>query len=140
MFLSEDQSEALAHLWNLGSCFRSELVDKAWTCGEHGKIKISGHYVKCSELTEMAVMICQTCPVQYDCARYAVDYEEPAGTWAMHRRHLEWLQNVGVRLVERLKPGEAHDIIAAAEAEQVPVEQYVAAVRVARRAVVSSPA
>lgn len=140
MFLSDDQSNALAHLWGQGLCFRNELVGQAWTCGENGKTKIGGRRIECSVLTEMAVMVCQTCPVQYDCARYAVTYEEPAGTWAMRRRHLDWLQNDGVPVALRLKPGEALSIIDDAEAEGTPVEQYLAAVRVARRAVVSSSA
>lgn len=126
----EPRRQALAKLKLAGLCFHHELGGRAWTAGEDGKEMLHGRKVPASALTEMAVMVCQTCPVQYDCTRYAVEYAEAAGTWGCRRRHLEWL----------FKRSDAMLIIGAAEAEAVPVEQYVAAVRVQHRAMVSSPA
>jgi hypothetical protein len=140
MFCDDQQSAALAHLWNGGSCFRNELAAKAWTCGENGTVRVGRHQVEASKLTEMAVMICQTCPVQYDCARYAVTYEEAAGTWAMRRRNLEWLLNYETKAALRMSSTEAIAIIDAAEHAGVPVEIHVGAVRAAKRAVVTSSA
>jgi hypothetical protein len=40
----------------------------------------------------MAVSICKACPVQYDCARFAVQVDERYGTWSMDIRDLSWLK------------------------------------------------
>lgn len=35
------------------------------------------------EMVKVALMICHGCPVQWDCARYAIEGQMRAGTWAM---------------------------------------------------------
>ncbi|MCD6056474.1 MAG: Transcription factor WhiB [Thermomicrobiales bacterium] len=40
---------------------------------------------------EMALLICQACPAQYGCARFALKVGEEWGTWAMHTNDLKQL-------------------------------------------------
>lgn len=68
--------------------------------------------VRGSALIELALMYCYSCPAQYDCARYAVDGEISAGTWAMGIVELEWLQT---------QP-QARRIISGAEQHGTPVQ------------------
>lgn len=42
----------------------------------------------------MALMICQSCPAQYGCARFAVAVDEKWGTWAMPLEHLKRLKRL----------------------------------------------
>lgn len=72
------------------------------------------------EMRQLALLSCRGCPVQYECATYAVDAKMVAGTWAMKIADLRWLQRQGDR---------AADIIAAAQLEGRPVQ---VAVRMAR--------
>lgn len=74
-----------------GLCRTGQLPSIAWRCGEDGTIEIAGSEVRCAEVTEAAAMICQTCPVQWSCTRFAVDTEAAWGTYGCRRRHLKWL-------------------------------------------------
>lgn len=60
----------------------------------------------------LAVLECRNCPVQYDCARFALQVNEKWGTWSMH--------------IDDLKRLQAHPrqnaIIAAAELAGIPVQ------------------
>ena len=49
--------------------------------------------VRGAELIKLALMVCQSCEAQYDCARYAVRGKMQAGTWAMGITNLDWLQD-----------------------------------------------
>lgn len=44
-------------------------------------------------MIKMALMVCASCPAQYDCAEYAVVGMMRAGTWAMGITNLTWLQS-----------------------------------------------
>lgn len=41
---------------------------------------------------KMALMVCNNCPVQYECARWAIEVDERWGTWAMPIEELHWLK------------------------------------------------
>lgn len=75
--------------------------------------------VRGSELIKMALMVCRTCPAQYDCTRYAVQGQMRAGTWAMGIANLRWLQT---------RP-DAADITDAAEKSGTPMEDVVQSLR-----------
>lgn len=69
-----------------------------------------------SELIALALEFCRGCPVQYDCARYALrtapSHTYIWGTWGAHMADLRW--------AKRTEVGEA--VIDRAEAEAVPVQ------------------
>ena len=109
-----------------GLCKTGKLPAKAWKCGENGTMELRGREVKCSEVTSMAVMVCQTCPVQWDCVKFAVQVGEEWGSWGCHIRYLRWLQG--------LDEADAILIIDDAQAEGVPVEVAVRDAKKARRA------
>ena len=48
--------------------------------------------VRGDQLTEVALGECSMCPVQWDCASFAVMADEPWGTWGMLLDDLEWLK------------------------------------------------
>lgn len=78
--------------------------------------------VSARELVELALFHCQACPVQYACARYAVEGEMRASTWAMPIQNLIWLQ----------KQPDALEIIDIAEDAGEPVQVIVRDFRSAR--------
>lgn len=47
--------------------------------------------IRGQKLIELAVLICQGCPAQWDCADYAVRGLMQGGTWATTPRNLRWL-------------------------------------------------
>lgn len=110
-----------------GSCNAHHLGKyQAWLCGEFGTVVVDGKTIKAAELTKMAVMICQSCPVQYRCARFAIESGEEWGTWAMRRRNLNWL--IGFEMTEEQRPvttREAIALIDEAELAGTPVEIFV---------------
>lgn len=71
------------------------------------------------EMIKMALMICATCPVQYDCAAYAVQGLMQAGTWSMGIANLRWLQGQEGAL----------DLVAEARELAVAVDEFVTALR-----------
>lgn len=72
------------------------------------------------EMIKMALMICATCPVQYDCAAYAVQGLMQAGTWAMGIANLRWMQDNATEPLALIE--EARDLSA-------PVDEFVTALR-----------
>lgn len=65
-----------------------------------------------SELVRYALLICNTCPAQYDCASYAVQAQMIAGTWSIPVTQLRWLQ----------KQPDALDLIGMARDNDVPMQ------------------
>jgi len=72
-----------------------------------------------SELIELALMSCHSCPVQYACATYAVRARMLAGTWSMKIIDLTWLA----------KQDDFEALIALAEEEGVPLQQWIPRLR-----------
>ena len=108
-----------------GLCRTGKLPGYAWRCGESGTIDINGRTVKCSEVTTMAVMLCQTCPVQWSCTRFALDTEADWATYGCRIRHIRWLLE--------LEYWDALMIIDDAETSGTPVEIAVREAKKARR-------
>lgn len=109
-----------------GLCRTGKLPVEAWICGENGDMELGGKQVSCAEVTKMAAMICQTCPAQWDCTRFAVIVEEAWGTWGCRIRHLRWLQ-------EDIESWDAMLILDDAQAAGIPVEIAVRDAKKARR-------
>lgn len=86
---------------------------------EHGKRVV----LRGREMIRAALMVCHSCPAQYDCARYAVKGWAMAGTWAMNIHVLQWLQ----------KQRDWGRLIDYAEANDLPLQDYVQDVSVGIR-------
>lgn len=80
------------------------------------------------EMIELGLMSCFGCPVQYECARYAICGKMRAGTFAMRIRDLRWLQRSGM----------ADTLIDYAEAEQLPLQRVICNAREADEARLAS--
>lgn len=65
-----------------------------------------------SELVRYALIICHSCPAQYDCTTYAVKATMIAGTWGLPITQLRWLQ----------EQDDALDLIELARSHQVPMQ------------------
>ena len=74
------------------------------------------------ELINAALIVCHSCPAQYDCASYAVTGRMKAGTWSMRIGELEWLQ----------RQSDALAIIQRARRRNIPIQIHVVAVRQVR--------
>jgi hypothetical protein len=76
-----------------GACRGHHLARKnAWTCRPGDEpVTFDDIELDPKELIEAALMICGTCPAQYQCALWAVEIKEESGTWAMKHDHLLWL-------------------------------------------------
>lgn len=107
-----------------GSCRNHELARKrAWTCRPSETVVIAGVRLDPKELIEAALMICSTCPAQYQCARWALDVREESGTWGMRHDDLLWLS----------RQPDGPEIIDEAEAEERPVQVVVRSYMQVRR-------
>lgn len=84
----------------------------AWTVDpkERGR-HLLGH--PASSWIEMALIVCASCPAQYDCARFAVVVQEEHCTWAMHVEDLKAITK---------DPKRALLCIGAAEEMDIPVQ------------------
>jgi len=86
----------------------------AWSVrpGETVSLGGSSKYLG-SELIAYAEAVCEMCPVQWQCARFAIQTEVGVGTWGMGFELLKWLRE------SEHEPLAAVD---AADAEDVPVQ------------------
>lgn len=84
-----------------------------WHVANKG-VEVAGEMVSGQELVKVALLICFSCPVQWDCARYAVEGQMKGGTWSMRITALRDLQNAG--------PEVAFALIDRARAEGVPMQ------------------
>lgn len=91
----------------------------AWFIEPKGKRNLGGAIVRGTELIKVALDICMHCPVQWDCATYALDSNEPQGTWGMAFEDLRWVK----------KQKNAREIIDTARELGVAVQVAVPAVR-----------
>lgn len=77
-----------------------------------------------AEIIKAALMICSSCPVQHDCASYALEGLITAGTWSMDIGDLRWLQ----------KQPDGQSILDLAHVQNRPVQDVVVQVRTIRAA------
>lgn len=76
-----------------GACRGHDLARRnAWTCRPGDQpIPFGDILLNPKELIQAALMICGTCPAQYQCALWAIEIREESGTWGMEHDHLLWL-------------------------------------------------
>lgn len=75
-------------------CRGLDQAKKAWfTCITRDELWIAGSRTNGYEAHKHAVNICFNCPVQWECARWAVEVEEEVGVWGMFPADLGWLQD-----------------------------------------------
>lgn len=75
--------------------------------------------VRGSEMIKMALMVCHSCAVQYECARFAIEGKMQAGTWAMGITNLTWLA----------QQPDWEEILACAEDLGAPLDEYISTLR-----------
>jgi hypothetical protein len=66
--------------------------DVAWRCSPAERITIGKTKYIGAELIAYAEATCELCPVQWECARYALKTEANHGTWGAAQESLEWLR------------------------------------------------
>lgn len=73
----------------------SPTIVAMFTCAEDETFELFDKQVSGFDVqTYLVTEYCQTCPVQWECARHAIQHEmDPryTGAWAMLRRDLRWL-------------------------------------------------
>jgi hypothetical protein len=70
-----------------GSPFRKAWITDAITMHPIGETVVSG-----KTLIDVALTFCAMCPVQWDCAIWAIEVRERCGTWGMPYERLEQAQ------------------------------------------------
>lgn len=93
----------------------------AWFIEPSGKQRIGDAIVRGEELIKVALDICMHCPVQWQCARWALEVEEPQGTWGLPFDDLRWLR--------RQFGDQAAGVIDRAEGLDDPVQVHVKRLR-----------
>jgi hypothetical protein len=78
---------ALCH----GQQFCGCKMSVAWTIAPHEKFAIGGSTYLGEELIALALQICGRCPVQWECAAFAIATDQRWGTWGMSIDDLHWL-------------------------------------------------
>lgn len=99
-----------------GLCVRAGDRARWFTIGEDESCTWQGVEINGRRAQLLAVeKYCSECPVQHECAMWALRNEEPTGVWGMTIRDMLWLQRFG--------GGEL--IIEFAKAQDVPVAEQV---------------
>lgn len=75
----------------------SKTIPSPWQFDPNQKVTYTNSdgretVIKGRDMIEAALLVCHSCPAQYDCATYAVQAEVLAGTWAMRIYDLTWLR------------------------------------------------
>lgn len=91
----------------------------AWTAERRRTYEVGGQRIPGRKLIQMAAMVCQSCPVQWQCAGAAIEGEEPVGTWAAPIEDIHFLAS---------KP-RWQQILDHAQVEQVDVQTAIARLR-----------
>lgn len=87
----------------------------AWQVTPAETVWVGGAKYRGAELIAYAEAVCELCPVQWHCARFAVTTEAKLGTWGASHDSLD-------TLVERLGRAGALEFIAAADSDDIPVQ------------------
>jgi hypothetical protein len=93
-----------------------------WLVQPLEKVKVGKNTYDGESLIALALMTCQVCPVQYDCARFGIETEAANwGTWGCHPRRMKWLR----------KQPDMDRIIDRAEYAGVPLDKAISTAMVA---------
>jgi hypothetical protein len=91
----------------------------AWFTEPKTRHKFGDIWVMGEQLIQVALDLCMHCPVQWQCASWALAVDEPQGTWGMRFEDLHWLK----------KQKDPQYIIAVANDHSEPVQVVVKALR-----------
>lgn len=91
------------------------LTGKAWTTTSSETVTVGSERIPGRKVIQMAVLICRTCPVQWDCTRYAIKSEAEIGTWGTEISKVKFL---------RSKPN-YNELLDAAKNFDIPVDDMV---------------
>ena len=104
----------------------------AWSVLPKEEIVMGSSVYLGAHLIALALEYCKVCPVQYSCARYALNTAPSHtyiwGTWGAPMNDLRWLKRTGI----------GDDVIDDAEARGVPVQVAVSETRRRLRAAVAA--
>lgn len=98
----------------------TDEVRSFFCCDETDTFTILGQEVRGYAVQQSLVAEwCSACPVQWECARWAIANEMECGVWGMTRRDRRWLE----------RHPNAVGVIDAARRDHVPVGTYVSGLR-----------
>jgi hypothetical protein len=67
----------------------------AWVASPGRNYKVGANRYSGEKLIELALSVCSTCPVQWQCASAALEADERAGVWSDTLENLHWLRRRG---------------------------------------------
>lgn len=82
----------------------------AWSVRPGESVMLNRSKYLGSELIAYAEAVCELCPVQWACARFAVLTEVGVGTWGMGFELLKWLRESGHDPIEAINAADAEDV------------------------------
>lgn len=98
-------------------CRQEKVIPRiSWTAEIKRSYEIEGQKHSGYSLIKMACTICKDCPVQWECARAAINGEELVGTWSDRIENIKWLS----------RQPDWEKSMAAAEKANVPVQTLIA--------------
>jgi hypothetical protein len=109
-----------------GLCAKDTDVPRlAWT--KQKPMRVNGQVISAKKLTEMAVGVCRLCPVQWECASYAIETGSGwgrggAGLWSTTMERLEWLAH----------QRDWRNLLAAAKEMNMPVDTAIGRLQASR--------
>lgn len=103
----------------------STTIPSPWQFDPHQKVTFTNAdgvktTIRGRQMIAAALLVCHSCPVQYECATYAVEGKVLAGTWGLGVFDLDWLR----------KQPNWREIIAEARRLRQPLQKAIPARRV----------
>ena len=102
---------------------QGRIARRPWTAHRIDVVRVGRWTYRGEELIAYALLVCQSCPVQWECARFAMTTWENWGTWAMGISDARWLHD---------QPDHSA-LIDKAQDDGVPVQVAVSSARQAAR-------
>lgn len=91
----------------------------AWVVPYGETLQVNGHRYHGAVMESKAMPLCRVCPQQWSCTRWAIEVDEPTGTWGIPYKLLHWLKRQPDSLM----------IVDTAAASSTPVEVHVLSVK-----------
>lgn len=82
--------------WMINAYCAGETSSVAWRVSPADRVFLDGSKYMGAELIAYAEAVCEMCPAQWECARYAVRTEASVGTWGVRFDLLRWLLESGL--------------------------------------------
>lgn len=91
----------------------------AWVIPAGETLVVQGHRYTGTVMEAKALPLCRICPQQWSCTRWAIEVDEPTGTWGIAYSLLKWLK----------KQPDSLMIVDSAAARHATVETHVLGVK-----------